>query len=343
MTNGETETSSRTAADTTVTATELATHLVCPRQYEFSFERPLSTRETSYDRVRERRRELLRQSIIAGLRADVNAAADRVDAALERFDRLWRSSRESYLTDEQAQYDEDAVSAAVETYLSNGGHEHGERLVDADTTLGYERDGTRYEAAVDAVVERDRGYLAIRYVPDLRGVLHVSWSDSHVQDFRDGRKYYPRQLGSFIRAGVAIRGLKNEYGIDLPCDFAFVAPLAESRPAYESTSGVRVDVERRHFEDAYDEEKWDLVELIEDRAAAIQAGETDPREWRFDAITDSACQYCSYRDACPDQMAAALSFVERQRPRVDGEAGTDDSSTDRTQERDAADAQLGDY
>ncbi|WP_323171293.1 hypothetical protein [Natrialba sp. PRR66] len=337
---------------TTITATELATHLVCPRRYEFRFERPLSAREGSHDRVRARRRELLRRPIIAGLRADGDAAADRVDAALERFDRHWHSSRESYLADEQEQYDEEAVAAAIEAYFSNGGHDHAERLVDADTTLGYERDGIRYEAAVDAVVERDQGYLAIRYVPDLTGILHVSWSDSHVRDFLDGRKYYPRQIGSFVRAGVAIRGLKAEFGIDLPCDFAYVAPLAESRPAYEFASesgsesasepGVHVDIAHRHFEDAYEEERLDLVELIGDRAAAIRAGETDPRERRFDEITATACEYCAYRDACPDHLAAEVSFGDRPRSRSQSRVSGDDDTTEHGRKQDTADAPTGD-
>ncbi|ELZ00096.1 hypothetical protein [Natrialba asiatica] len=350
--NSDAPTNAETATETTViTATELATHLVCPRQYEFTFERPLSPREGSRDRVRARRRDLLRRPIIAGLRADARSETERIDTALEQFDQRWRLSRESYLAGEQERYDEEAVGAAIEAYFSNGGHGHAERLVDADATLGYERDGIRYEAAVDAVVERDQGYLAIRYVPDLTGILHVSWSDSHVRDFLDGRKYYPRQIGSFVRAGVAIRGLKAEFGIDLPCDFAYVAPLAESRPAYEfepgpespSGSGVHVDIARRHFEGAYEEERWDLVELIADRAAAIRAGETDPRERRFDEITATACEYCAYRDACPDYLAAELSFGDRPRSRPQSRvSGNADDTTEHGRKQDTTDAPTGD-
>ncbi|ADD05960.1 uncharacterized protein Nmag_2399 [Natrialba magadii ATCC 43099] len=322
----ESETDDELAAQadqTVVTADALATHIVCPRQYEFAFERPLSARETSTDRVRDRRRQLLRRSIIAGLRSEADSEEGRVEAALEWLDHEWRQAsagdRQPYIADAQEQYDADALAAAVETYFSNGGHEHAERLVEADTVVGYERDGVRYEATVDAVVERDRGYLAIRYVPTLHGVLQVSWSDTHVREFMDGQSYYPRQIGSFVRAGVAIRGLKAEYGFDLPCDFAYVAPLAESRPVYESESGVRVEVEQRHFEDAFEEETRDLVDLIEERAAAIRDGKTDPRAWRFAKITDSACEYCAYRDACPDRMGAELAFIDREPTR--GERG----------------------
>ncbi|MFP8955077.1 hypothetical protein ACLI4Z_19300 [Natrialbaceae archaeon A-arb3/5] len=302
-----------------VTAAELGSHLVCPRQYEFEHDRPVSPRPTSKNHVRERRRELLRQSVIAGLQPDSASADDRIAAALARLEELWTAAKPSYVSDDQSRYDEDAVSAAIERYFSTVGHGHGERLVDADTTLGYDRDGIRYETTVDAVVERDGAYLAIRYVPDTNGLLNVDWYDDNVEQFTEGRAFYPRQIASFVRAGIAIGGLRVAYGLDVPADFAYVSLLEECQPDYAG-DGVQVEIAQRHFADAYETEREDLLDLAHERASAILDGDTDPRTWRFDAITDRCCRYCAYRDACPDYLAAELSVVGDRRPETTGSA-----------------------
>lgn len=294
-----------------VTAADIEAHLVCPRQYEFAQERPVSPRQQSQAKIRERRRELLCESIVAGLRVETTSPADRIDAAFERLNTRWESSRQSYLVPEQARYDKAVLEAAIETYLTEDGQAHGEQLVVADTTVGYKRRGIRYEATVDAVVERDGRYLALRYVPDMSGILHVSWYDTNVERFTDGRGFYPRQIGSFARAAITIQALTDEYGLAPTYDFAYVSLLGNNRPAYDLTSDVHVDLEQRHFEDTYATERQEIQTLIEERAGAILAGKTDPTEWRFDAITDRSCGYCPYQDACPDYMASKLAFTDR--------------------------------
>lgn len=308
-------------ADAVVTATEIAAHLECPRQYEFEHERPMSPPQTSSHRLAEHRREALRKSIITGLRLDAESPDERVAAACERFDQLRRSSRSSYLVDEQARYDEEVVAAAIEAYFSGDGREHAERLVAADTTLGYERDGIRYEAAVDAVVERDGGYLAIEYVPDTNGVLNVGWYDDNVRRFEEGEGFYPRQIGSLARVAIVIRSLMDEHGLTSTYDFAYVSLLENSRPAYDAADEVHADVEQRHFRSAYEAEKADVNALVEDRAAALLDGETDPREWQFGEITDRSCSYCPYQNACPDYLESELSFTDRRRTASDESPG----------------------
>lgn len=304
-------------ADDVVTAAEIATHLECPRKYEFEHQRPVSPPETSSNRREEHRRELLRESIIAGLRLDTDSPDERTEAACERFEQLSRPSQSSYLVDEQARYDEEVVAAAIAAYFSGDGHEHGERLITTDATLGYERDGIGYEVTVDAVVEQDGGYLALEYLPNTNGVLNVGWYDDNVRRFEDGKGFYPRQIGSFVRAGIAVCGLMDEHGLSPNYDFAYVSLLENSRPAYETAGEIHVDIEARHFRSAYDTEKADLDALIEDRAAALLGEETDPRDWRFDEITDRSCSYCSYQNACPDYLESELSFADRPRSESD--------------------------
>ncbi|AGB36754.1 hypothetical protein [Natronococcus occultus] len=301
-----------------VTASQLATHVVCPRQHEFEYDRPITPRATSDDRVRRRRRELLRRSIVAGLQLEDVTPDERVAAALRRLDRLWTSSEASYLADEQAQYDEQAIRTAIERYLSTDGHDHAEDVVDTDVTVGYERDGIRYETTVDAVTKRDGQYLGIKYLPDMNGVLQVTWYDNNVERFHNGEGYYPRQIGSFVEAGVAIQGLINEYGLSPDYDFAYTGLLETTRPAYESTGEIHVETEQRRFKSAFETERDELNELIEDRADAIIDGKTDPKDWRFSRIAERSCKYCAYRDGCPDWMESEMSFTDRRLSEKDG-------------------------
>lgn len=238
-------------------------------------------------------------------------------AALERFDQLWRSSGPSYVTDEQARYDENAAKAAIEEYLTGTGHRHGRNAIATDTTLGFELDGVRYEATVDAVVERTGRYLAIEYVPNMNGILNVGWYDDNVRRFNDGEGFYPRQIGSFAKAAIALRSLLSEYGLDSTYDFAYVSLLGNSRPAYEDADEIRVDVDHRHFQNAYSTEEAEINALVEERAGALLDGETDPREWRFDEITGHSCDHCAYRNACPDYIASEMSFTDRRQAGAD--------------------------
>ncbi|WP_276300010.1 hypothetical protein [Halorussus lipolyticus] len=308
-------------AENVVTADEITAHLQCPRQYEFEHERPVSPPRTSDEDIADHRRETLRQSIIAGLRKDVESSDDRVYAAFDRFDQLWRSSRLPYLTDEQAQYDEAVVKRAIEQYLSNSGHEHAENLLATDTTLGYERDDIRYETTVDAIFEQENGYLAVRYVPDLNGVVKP-WSDNNVQDFRNGREFYPHQIGTLARTAIAVRGLMDEYGLDPNCKFAYISLLDDSQSVYGSDE-IHFEVEYRNLTVDYLDEKKEVNDLVANRARAILDGETDPKAWQFDEITDNSCSHCPYQNACPEYFESELAFTDRSQFQSESDESSD--------------------
>lgn len=294
-----------------VTAAEIESHIVCPRQYEFEHERPISPRESHRDLVRERRRDLLSDAITTGLRVETGERTERVALALERLDVRWESSSASYLIDTQETYDRSAAEAAVETYFSDVGHQHAENVLDVNVTLSHELDQIRYEVPVDAVIEQDGGYLAVRYVPDLSGVLNVGWSDDNVEKYRDGTKYFPRQIASFATAGLAIRSLRSEHGLDAKVDFAYVSLLENSRPGYRNENEVSVSTEARHFQAQYEKEERELAQLLEQKATDVTNSVTDPFRSHFDDIKERSCSYCSYQDACPDYIEAELSFTDR--------------------------------
>lgn len=298
-----------------VTAAEIESHIVCPRQYEFEHERALSPRQSDRSLIRRRRRELLSDAIVAGLRAETDDPAERVASALERLGDRWgrQSTSSPYLVDAQEAYDQAVAREAIKSYFDEMGHEHAENAVAVDATLSYDLEGIRYEVGVDAVIERDGTALAVRYVPNFDGILNVNWYDDNIKQYRDGSKYFPRQIASFATAGLAIRSLQREYGLDARTDFAYISLVEDSRPAYRADDDVAVATEARHFRGQYEEEEGDLARLLAAKATAIVESRTDPTaaEVGFGDIRERSCSYCAYRDACPDRIRSEVSFAER--------------------------------
>lgn len=293
----------------TVTADEIESHVICPRQYEFTHRRHVSPRESHTALVRDRRRRLLRNSIIAGLNANTTTTARQVDAAIECLNSGWSGS--SYIVPAQQEYDKSVVKRAIEAYFEGLGEAHAANLIETDELLQYTRDDVTYEVQVDALVESDGGTLAIRYVPSLDGIMNVGWSDSNVQEYRSGSANYRRQIASFTTASMAIRSLISGYGLEHTVDFAYVGLLENARPTYEDDAGITVHSAIRRFRNQYQDEARDVSNLIESKAQAILDAETDPADSHFENILEKACEYCLYQDACPDYIESELSFTNR--------------------------------
>ncbi|WP_226023650.1 hypothetical protein [Halomicrobium salinisoli] len=295
----------------TVTANKIASHLECPRKHEFEFERPLDASSAS-NSARERWSELLRQAIISGLEVNEGSPNERRDAAIEYLDANTDSTGESRIVHEEGEYQRSVAKEAIETYFTSDlGREHCENVRLIDTVLGYERNGIRYEVEVDAVVEAENGYQGLQFVPDVR--LPPDWSEENVRQFRNGEKFYPRQIGRLLGAAIAIKGLMKEYGLETHNDFGYVSLVDRVRPNYDESGGIDVRAEARYLGDMYEEEQEEVNRLLEARTKAIIDGESDPRKWQYDAILEQSCRDCPYLDACPEYMAHDAAFVDRQR------------------------------
>lgn len=290
-----------------VTADEIASHIICPRQWEFDHQRNLSPPASHPDVVSEKRRELLRNGLIVGLEATPPTEKNRVEAAMEEIDTHWKSS--TYLVPAQREYDRSVIEQAVKTYFTGMGEAHAESLLETDTTLSYSRNGIRYTVDVDALIEQDGQTLAINYQPTLKGVLQL-WSDDNIQAFRTGQENYRKQIASFARAGLALRAMIDDYGIDSNIDFAYVGVLQEVTNTNEGVDSAIIKPEIRRFYTKFSEESTEMRDLLESKAQAIQNSRSDPREADFQNITEKACNYCQYEKACPEKIESETAFTD---------------------------------
>ena len=307
--------------DSVITAEEVASYLVCPRQYEFEHTRLISPRSSHRDVVWEARRELLATAIIAGLTADVDSSEERAAVGTAAITDRWSATSSAYLTAAQETFDKTAVESAIAAYFDGIGSTHADNLVEADTVLSNSLNGVTYEVNVDAVVHHDGRHRAIRFVPDLTGV-HPSWKeDGIVQEYRTRQAFYPRQVGHLVRAGTAIRGLMTEHGLDSNPEFEYVSLLSGVKPDYSDGGRPAVTVESRSFSGIHDSERADLRGLLDDTAPKILADGNRIPDSDFESIREQCCEYCPYRDACPEYIESAVSFTTRTQNGVSGADG----------------------
>lgn len=291
-----------------MTAAEIKTHVVCPRQYEYEQLSSISPRRSHPSIAREQRRRLLRDAIVAGLDSNCSSLDERIDAAHERLGE--DSNASSYTIPAEKRYDRSVVQKAIETYFERWGKEHAADLAATEQTLCYTRDGITYSVRVDALIETDWGPLALRYLPTLHGVLK-SWADPNVRDYRRGTHEYRRQIASFTTAAIAMRSLRSRYGIEPSVDFAYIGLMEGARSSYEDGDGVTVDPELRRLGSQYQDESSAVADLLAEKADAILGPDTEPDASHRDSILENACDRCPYQHACPEFIESELSFTDR--------------------------------
>lgn len=292
----------------TVTAAEINTHVVCPRQYEYEHLSSISPRRSHPSIAREQRRRLLRDAIVAGLDSDCSSLDGRIDAARERLDEDWNAS--SYTIPAEKRYDRSIVYEAIDAYFERWGSQHVANLAATNETLCYTHDGITYSVRVDALIETDRGPLALRYLPTLHGI-RKSWADPSIPDYRRGTHKYRQQIASLMTAAIAIRSLRSRYGIESSVDFAYVGLMQGARSSYEDGDGVTVDPELRRLGSQYQNESSAVADLLAAKAGTILNSDTEPDASHRESILENACDRCPYQHACPEFIESELSFTDR--------------------------------
>lgn len=311
----------------TVSADEIASYVVCPRQCEFKYRRQISRSEGDPDRIREERLELLREAVFAGLTADVANQSARVGVATDKIEEMWSSA--SYDAPAQETYDKSVVKAAIREYFERMGHDHAENLIGTEVTVTHTRSEIEFAETIDVLVERDQGKLAYNLRPTLKGVLQVSFSDQHLQEFLRKESNYRRQIATLVRAAVAIFGLRDEYGLSPQIHFQYVSLLEASSPNYEAGSGVNVTTDVRRFTTAVTNESSALRDYLESCGEAIVAGGMMPDDDELQRIIDRSCNYCSYQRACPEHIESQVSFTQRTREDESHEPSLQELESDR--------------
>ena len=311
---------------------EITTALRCIRKYEFEYEHEITG--SSQQEIERSREELLRETLTQAFRQmDEESVAELRDNARSIFDELWAEHTESqyYQSNAQRIYDRQAVWGAVETYIDEHGVDHVSRHIAAGITGTFSRDIVPFEitADIDLLLEgEDAAIEIIRFLPTLSGVIWPFDGDqTHpIDDFLGGDEKYLRQKASVLQA-IAGRLTTVQSFVDDPfadVAYQYIAVLGDTYPTgpiTEDGAAAGSEINSRDMTGYINPNN--LGSRVHDPSGAqlsngqfalfkiaetILQGEYGLAQQNFEQIYEYTCQYCKYKQMCPDFINEEVSF-----------------------------------
>lgn len=321
------------------------TFLCCPRRYQYEHEQEIRTR-TTQDAIDDRT-ELYREVITATLaecrRGEVTTEALHETAESNLHGRLDGASesdaRSRAVDSNHRRYDEASVRNAVANYVDDYGEAHAEGAIAIDETYTYATGGYTFECPVDCVRTDGDTYEIARFVTTLDGIVWENPYSDPVAGYRDQEEFYPRQVGSILRAYATIHAVAAAHGIDVHnVHFRYYAIAEETYPNYEENgrenravdgrknrtgngrenqaengqgnrAGPEVIAARRDVTESC----WEADEACPAVLADAASGITDDDGWtptgdRWTDIVARSCRYCKYQSMCLDHINEEVRF-----------------------------------
>ncbi|WP_246999398.1 PD-(D/E)XK nuclease family protein [Halosolutus gelatinilyticus] len=294
---------------------EVETYLRCPRRHQYEHRRRIHT-ATRRDAVAAR---------TAIYRAVITAALDRWSAAAPDRSTLRETATAALYehldgasifegrpgTSRQRRYDEATVRTAVENYVDERGEAHAESAIAIGETYAYAAGGETLACPVDLFREADGGYEIVRFVTTLDGVV---WEDPYsdpVADYRSGEGFYPREVGSVLRAYATIHAVAAAHDVSAHnVRFRYYAIAQETYPAHDAggrNPRPEVVAADRNVTDPCWDAGSECETLLREVATSVAARDWDPAD-RWDAIAARSCRDCKYRSMCLDYINEEVRF-----------------------------------
>ncbi|MFC4544423.1 hypothetical protein ACFO5R_21060 [Halosolutus amylolyticus] len=296
-------------ADAPIGLDEVETYLRCPRQYQYEHRQTIRTR-TARDAI-DRRTELYRTVLTSTLdRCDPDEATLRETAMACLQDRLEATTAEAGgATGHHRRYDEASIRNAVANYVAEYGQAHAEGAIAIDETYTYAADGHAFACPVDCFRTDGERYEIARFVTTLDGVVWENPYSDPVAQYRDCEAFYPRQVGSVLRAYATIHAVAAAHGIDAHnVVYRYYAIAQETYPDYGNDgSGPEVVSDRRDATDACWEADDACDDVLAEAARRIVDGDWNPGD-RWDEVVARSCRNCKYQSMCLDHLNREVQF-----------------------------------
>ncbi len=297
---------------------EIETYLCCPRRYQYAHRQEIGTR-TAQDAI-DARTALYRDVITATLAEydGVEATTDalRETAARNRQRRLNASTADarSRSASVHRQYDRASVRNAIANYVDEYGQAHAAGAIAIDETYTYETGGYTFDCPVDCCWEDDGSYEIARFVTTLDGIVWANPYSDPVAGYRDGEGFYPRQVGSILRAYATIHAVAAAHDLNVHnVSYQYYAIAEETYPSYgddgqSGASGPEVVAASRDVTDTC----WDAGEacpaVLTEAAVGISTDDWSPTGDRWADIAANSCRHCSYQSMCLDYINDEVTF-----------------------------------
>lgn len=286
---------------------EIESYLRCPRRFEYDHRREIHT-ATDADAVASRD-DRYRTAIAAALDRDGAPSRTRLlEAALGALeDRSSETALGRRPGDARRRYDESTARNAIAAYVEADGGRHAESAVAVDETRTYSIDGYRVSCPTDLVRECEGGYEIVRFVTTLDGIVWANPYRDPVAAYREREGFYPREVGSVLRAYATTHAVAASRGVDAAAvRFRYYAIAQETHPNPDTGEPAVTPRSRDVTESCWEAE--DAAEaLLAETAAAIDSADSLEID-RWDDVVDTSCPRCPYRRLCLDYVNHEVRF-----------------------------------
>ncbi|WP_265110546.1 PD-(D/E)XK nuclease family protein [Halosolutus halophilus] len=303
-------------ADDPIGLDEIETYLRCPRQYQYEHRQAIYTR-TTRDAI-DRRTGLYRDVVTSALeRCDGGDDATLRETAMESLQERLDASTEAdsrLATARHRRYDEASIRNAVANYVDEYGRAHAEGALAIDGTYAYSAGGYTFACPVDCCLTDGGTYEVARFVTTLDGIVWENPYSDPVADYRDREGFYPRQVGSVLRAYATIHAVAAAHGIDVHnVRYRYYAIAQETYPDYEDDgqaprSGPQVVADRRDVTDACWDAGGACDDVLAEAAGRIVDEDWEPAADRWDDVVARSCRRCKYQSMCLDYINEEVQF-----------------------------------
>lgn len=289
----------------------LATYATCPRQYEYSEERNVSSPdETKLYMYQGRAYHETIEAVCN--QTDRNDDPHTIyERALDAFEEKWAENIEpdEYHSDAHQEFQRRENLAGIKAFFDPDGGvgiEHAQTSVATEKRIECEHRGLGIHGYTDNVLRADETLHLVDYKRNVKGVLG-SWSGDRLVEHLEEEAHEAKRVKNAFQTAAYIEGIKAsdlyEEGMDVR--FSFYG-LVHSTDVQSTPDGYEISASGRAREttEAYEEYYDTIWELIEIAHRGITIGDYEPRP--FELIREEACGDCEYQAMCPEYIATEV-------------------------------------
>jgi len=292
--------------------TRLATYATCPRQYEYSYAKDVSSPDETklYLYQGKAYHEMIETVCEQTERED--EAAEIFDRAMETFDETWAKhiDPEEYASRAHQEYQRRETLAGIKSFFDpddGDGIKHARTSVATEKWIECERDGLELHGYTDNVLRDGDTLHLIDYKRNVSGILG-HWSGDRLVDHLNGDAHEAKRVKNAFQTAAYIEGIKDSslYEPGMSVRFSFYG-LLHSTDVHSTPSGYEIEAggKPRETTQAYEEYYstiWDLIKAAHD-GITNEAYDPEP----FDLIQTEACDDCDYQAMCADYITTEIS------------------------------------
>ena len=295
-----------------ISPSRLATYATCPRQYEHDYIKSVSTPDETKFYLYQGRAYHETIATVCDQTSPEDNPDEIFDRAVETFETKWAEhiDPEEYASKAHQEHQRRENRKAIESFfdpVDGIGIEHAHKSVATEKRVECEYDGISLHGYTDNVLREGETLHLVDYKRNVRGVLGA-WSGDKLVEHLEEEAHEAGRVKNAFQTAAYIEGIKQSdlFEEGMSVRFSFYG-LLHSTDRTGTPNGYEVSVSGKQREttaayEEYHETIWKLIEAAY-TGIANEAYEPEP----FDLLREEACPDCSFKEMCPDYLAAEVS------------------------------------